>query len=74
MSGYGENGKWRSARKEHRCDYNHGASNGGRCVTVIRVGDPYFDTVELNGSGGGFATDRICAGCALALTAKGGRS
>lgn len=68
MSSYGEHGKWREARKPFRCEYWLGAA--GRCRTVIRAGDLYFDTGEGSGNGGGFATDRICAACVDRVNAE----
>jgi len=66
---YGENGKWRTARKEFRCEYWLGAK--GRCWNVITKGSRYFDTGEFSEKAGGFATDRICPECAKRVGAKG---
>ena len=59
--GYGENGKWRKARKDHTCDYYLGKD--GTCRYPIPAGTMYFDTMESNEAAGGYGTDRICPDC-----------
>lgn len=66
MTSYGRNGKWRRSRTTHRCEMYWGPPIG-RCATVITAGDHYYDTQELNGTAGGFGTDRICSACAEKL-------
>ena len=63
MTSYGTRGKWRKARKDHKCDYWFGKSSGGLCGNPIPKGSYYWDTFELNG-GGFMATDRLCHDCA----------
>lgn len=53
----------RTARKAHRCDYDHGVGNGGRCKTIIQPGDRYVEG-DANDGAGGYARDRYCLACA----------
>jgi len=52
-------GKVRTARKQHRCDY---IKRGGlRCAHVIAPGEHYFDPGDSNPeSAGGFGGFRYC--------------
>lgn len=48
------NGIWRTARKDHFCDWN-------KCSVIIRKGDRYFDPGESNlDRAGGFGGYRFC--------------
>lgn len=52
------NGKFRRARKDHRCDYGPPARP---CPTTIRRGELYFDPLESNPDrAGGFGGFRFC--------------
>ena len=64
---FGENGKWRIARKEHSCcDYRAKNQNGTpynpNCLQIIKVGQVYYDTNES--SQRPFATLKWCLNCA----------
>jgi hypothetical protein len=52
-------GKLRTARKSHRCDYSMGG--GFRCKHVIEKKELYFDPGDSNpDSAGGFGNFRYC--------------
>lgn len=55
-------GKWRVARKPHRCDWRDRLT-GLQCTNRTGVGERYFDT-NLPKQGLEYVTLRICEACA----------
>ncbi len=57
----------RQARKEYRCDYWRGKSNGGFCRKPITAGAFYVESGEGNGEStrnGVLLQDKYCLDCA----------
>jgi hypothetical protein len=55
---HAKTGKWRTARKEHDCDYR---KDGFKCAEIIKPGEKYLDSGEWKRT---YVTYKYCKVCA----------